>query len=221
MSYADLEERKSHLIRKALKGSCFGAPRTADPIETLTTTGGELNTLPESYSDFGWLTEEGMPFGRDVSQSDITSFGSTTPTRSDVTADTTTLTIIAQETKASTIALGTGADLAAIRAAAGTGEVRIDKPETPSAKYYRLLALAVDQDDTGAEIYIARFLPRAKVTGFNAQTYAGGDQAITWGVTFTAYSDSTLGFTESWLFGGPGWLNLLDDMGIEQESTGG
>src|SRR5690606_2911364 len=129
--------------------------------------------------------------------------------------------IIAQETKASTIALGTGADLAAIRAAAGTGEVRIDKPETPSAKYYRLLALAVDQDDTGAELYIARLLPRARVTDFNARTSAGGGQAITWGVTFTAYSDSARGFPESWLFGGAGWLDLLDDMGIEQESTGG
>lgn len=220
MSYADLEERKAHLIRKALKGSGFIAPTTAPTIETLTTgttaADVDLAPLPLGFDDLGWLTEEGMPFGRDVAQSDITSFGATTPTRSDVTADTSTLTVIAQETKAVTIGLATGADIAAMKAAAITGEVRIDKPETPSARYYRVLALAVDTSDTGKEIYIARYMPRAKVTGYAAQTYAGGDQAITWGTTFTAFKDSTLGFTESWLFGGPGWLELLDDMGIEQ-----
>src|SRR5690606_5051496 len=156
---------------------------------------------------------------RDVTQSDITSFGSTSPTRSDVTADTTTLTVVAQETKLLTIGLATGADLAAIKADATTGEVRIDKPETPSARYYRVLALAVDQSDSGAEIYIARFLPRAKVTGYSAQSFAGGDQAITWGTTFAGYKDSVTGFTESWLFGGPGWKELLEDMEIETETA--
>lgn len=219
MTYADIEDRKQSLIRKALKGSAFIAPITADAIESLTAGAtADLATLPEGYGDLGWLTEEGMPFGRDVTQSDITSFGSTSPTRSDVTADTTTLTVIAQETKALTIGLATGADLAAISAAAVTGETRIDKPETPSARYYRVLALAVDQSDTGAEIYVARFLPRAKVTGYAAQTYAGGDQAITWGTTFTGYKDSELGYTESWFFGGPGWLELLESMGIDQET---
>jgi hypothetical protein len=220
MSYADLEERKSHLIRKALKGSAFIADITAPTIASLTdgTTAADIDLapLPEGYDDLGWLTEEGMPFGRDVSQSDITSFGSTTPTRTDVVADTSTLTVIAQETKARTIGLSTGADMAAIKAAAITGEVRIDKPDAPAARHYRVLALAVDTSDTGKEIYIARYMPRAKVTGYAAQTYAGGDTAITWGTTFTAFKDSTLGFSESWLFGGPGWLELLDDMGIEQ-----
>lgn len=216
MSYAEIEQRKQALIRKALKGSAFIAPISAPVIETLTSgAGSDLATLPDGYGDLGWLTEEGMPFGRDVTQSDITSFGSTSPTRSDVTADTTTLTVVAQETKLLTIGLATGADLAAIKADATTGEVRIDKPETPSARYYRVLALAVDQSDSGAEIYIARFLPRAKVTGYSAQSFAGGDQAITWGTTFTGYKDSVTGFTESWLFGGPGWKELLTDMGIE------
>src|SRR5690606_18678140 len=159
MSYAEIEQRKQALIRKALKGSAFIAPISAPVIETLTSgSGSDLATLPEGYGDLGWLTEEGLPFGRDVTQSDITSFGSTSPTRSDVTADTTTLTVVAQETKLLTIGLATGADLAAIKADATTGEVRIDKPETPSARYYRVLALAVDQSDSGAEIYIARFL---------------------------------------------------------------
>ena len=91
MSYADIEERKQQLIRKALKGSVFIADITADPITALTAGAtADLSPLPTGYSDLGWLTEEGMPFGRDVGQSNVTSFGSQTPTRSDVTSDTTT-----------------------------------------------------------------------------------------------------------------------------------
>ena len=127
MSYADIEERKQQLIRKALKGSVFIADIAADPITALTTGAtADLSPLPTGYSDLGWLTEEGMPFGRDVGQSNVTSFGSQTPTRSDVTSDVTTLTVIPQETKGVTIGLYTGADMAAIEAAVTTGETWIE-----------------------------------------------------------------------------------------------
>lgn len=222
MSYADIEERKTELIRKALQGSAFGAPISAPAVDTLTSgADAELATLPEGYSDFGWLTDEGLAFGRDVTQSDITSFGSTTPTRSDITADTTTLTIVMQETNFNSIMLGTGADPRGIVADDTTGEVRIDKPDRPSARFYRVLGLAVDEDGEGREIYIARFMPRAKVTSYAAQSFTSGDQPITWGVTFTGYTDSALGFSESWMFGGPGWRALLEEMGIESDSGGG
>ena len=213
--YADLENRKQQLIRKALQGSAFFAEIDADPIGDLTTGAtSDLSPLPSGYDDLGWLTDEGIAFAGDTSQSDITSFGATTPTRSDITAETTTLTVVAQETKLRTIGLITGARDSAITADATTGEVRIDKPERPSARYYRVLALAVDESDSGAEIYIARFLPRAKVTSKTAPNFAGGDNAITYGVTLTGFKDSVLGYTESWIFGGPGWKELLTDMGI-------
>lgn len=220
MSYADIEKRKQQLIRKALKGSVFIADITADVVTALTAGAtADLSPLPAGYSDLGWLTEEGMPFGRDVAQSNVTSFGSQTPTRSDVTSDVTTLTVIPQETKKATIGMHTGADLAAITAAVTTGETWIEKPETPNTRFYRVLALAVDHADSGAEIYIARFMPRAKVTGYSAQSFQGGDAAITWGVTFTSEKDSTLGYTEASIFGGPGWLELLEDMDIVQDLT--
>lgn len=215
MTYADLENRKQQLIRKALKGSSFIAPSTAAAITSLTSGAtADLTPLDPDYDDLGWLTEEGIAFGRDVSTSNVTSFGSATPTRTDVTADTTTITVVCQETKLLTLGLATGADLAAIVADATTGEVKIDKPDTPEQRYYRNLNIAVDYSDTGKEIYVARWLPRAKVTGYAAQSYTGGDQALTWGVTLTGYKDSTLGYTESWIFGGPGWQELLTDMGI-------
>lgn len=213
--YADLEDRKAELIRKALQGSAFTAEMTADPIATLTSGAtSALVALPTGYSDTGWLTEEGMAFSRDVSQSDITSFGSVTPTRSDITNDVTQLTIVCQETKLVTIGLGTGADTAAIEADATTKEVSISKPERPSARHYRVLCLAVDEDDNGDEIYIARFFPRAKVISYSQQSFVSGDSAVTWGVTMQGFKDSALGYSERWLFGGPGWAALLTSMGI-------
>ena len=172
-----------------------------------------LVTLPSGWDDLGWLSTDGAQFSRDVSTSDVTSWGSVTPTRSDVTSDTSTLAVTAQETKLLTIGLATGADLAAVTPDAQTGEVRVEKPSRPASKHYRALSLAVDLGDAG-EIYIARFLPRAKVTNYAEQNFGGGDDPISWGVTLTGEEDSDLGFSESWLFGGPGWNALLADMGF-------
>jgi hypothetical protein len=170
-----------------------------------------LANLPAGWDDLGWLTEDGAAFARDVSQDETTSYGSATPTRTDVTSDVTALTVVAQETKLLTIGLAPGADLAAAVPAANTGEVRIDKPSRPKGQHYRVLSVAVDLGD-GGEIYLGRFLPRAKVSNFAEQAHNGG--VVPWGVTLTGEEDSTLGYSESWLFGGPGWNYLLQQMGF-------
>ncbi len=219
MAYEELKNKQTELIRKALEGSVFLADVTADPIDDLTVyTAGppvtiDLAPLPTDWDDLGWLSNDGAAFSRDVSTSDVTSWGSVSPTRSDVTADTSTLTVVAQETKLLTIGLATGADLAAVTPAANTGEVSIEKPARPSSKFYRVLSLAVDLGDAG-EIYIGRFMPRAKVTSYAEQSFGGGDDPISWGVTFTGYEDSVLGYSERWIFGGPGWQALLTEMGF-------
>jgi hypothetical protein len=174
----------------------------------------DLAPLPSGYDDLGWLTSDGMAFSRDVSASEVGSFGSVSPTRTDIVSDTTTLTVTAQETKLLTIGLATGADLANITPDPLTGEVSIAKPVRPKSRHYRVMSLAVDQGDAG-EIYLGRFLPRAKVTSYAEQSYANGDEAITWGVTFTGEEDSDLGYSERWIFGGPGWNALLADMGFD------
>ncbi len=218
-NYEALKNKQTELIRKSLDGSAFVAPVTAAAIDDLTTYKAgppvviDLAPLPTDYDDLGWLSGDGAQFSRDVSSSEVTSWGSVSPTRTDITADTTTLTVTAQETKLLTIGLATGADLSAITPAAGSGEVSIAKPTRPKSKHYRVLALAVDQGDAG-EIYVARFLPRAKVTGYAEQSFGGGDDPINWGVTFTGEEDSVLGYSERWIFGGPGWLALLDEMGF-------
>ena len=225
-SYETLRNKQSELIRKAMDGSVFLAPITATPITSLTTytaaiTGPpavpesiSLSPLPDGYDDLGWLTNDGAQFSRDVSSSEVTSWGSTSPTRTDVTTDTTTLTVTAQETKLLSIGLATGADLAAITPNAQSGEVSIAKPTRPTPRHYRALVLAVDNGD-GGEIYMARFLPRAKVSGYSEQAFGGGDDPITWGVTLTGEEDSALGYSERWIFGGPGWKHELAKMGFD------
>lgn len=216
--YAALANKKNELIRKALDGSAFIADIGAAAITALTDASGQLTELPEGYDDLGWLSSDGIQFGRDVSTSDVTSFGSTSPTRSDTNADTTTMTVVCQETKLLTIGLATGADLTNFVPSAGGG-VKIAKPTRPKSRFYRLLSVAVDDGDAG-EIYIARELPRAKVTSYAEQAFASGDDPITWGVTFTGQKDATLGYAEAYHFGGPGWAALLEDMGFAPAAAG-
>ena len=222
-SYDELKNKQQELIRKSLDGSVFIAPPTADAIDTLTEyhaavvgppavpAGISLKALPAEWDDLGWLTNDGAQFSRDVSNSETTSWGAVTPTRTDITSDTTTLQVTAQETKLLTIGLATGADLANIAPDAQTGEVRVAKPLRPKSAHYRVLSLAVDQADAG-EIYIARFLPNAKVSSYSEQAMNGGE--IPWGVTLTGEIDDVLGYSEEWLFGGPGWNALLTEMGF-------
>ena len=217
----DLKELKQELIRKTLGGSVFVAERTVSAINTLTESVAgppariELAALPVGYKDIGYTTDDGAQFSTETTTSDVTSWQSTSPTRSDITSETSTMTVTAQETKLLTIGLYLGVATAGIQGAAGTGEVVIKKPQRASARHYRVLALAID-GDPGSEIFIARFLPNAKITGRGEQAYSKSDQALTWPVTFTGFHDSAYGTAEAHFFGGPGWLALLDEMGITQ-----
>lgn len=224
-NYDDIKEHDSSLIRKALGGSLFIADEDADPIVSLTTwvaavTGppaipahAELNALPTGYADLGYLTDDGIGFENETSQSDTTSWQSTAPTRSDITTDTDTITVVAQETKLTTLGLFTGAVLTATQLATNTGELQIEKPERPSARFYRALALAVDGSGDD-EFLIARFYPRVKVTGKTGQKFGKGDDPISYGVTLTSYTDATLGYSCKYLFGGAGWRSKAAAMGF-------
>lgn len=220
VAYDAIKKLQTELIRKTIGGSVFIAPATAPVVATLTTATGvapdeviSLTALPAGYEDIGYMTDDGVSFSTETSVSDITSFQAAQPTRSDITSETSTMTLQAQETKLLTLGLYTGAELSSIVANAATGEVRIAKPERPSSRFYRVLSLAIDENEFG-EIYIARFLPRAKVTGKAEQAYAKADQALTWGLTFTGFKDSTLGSAEVHYFGGAGWKGLLSQMAI-------
>jgi hypothetical protein len=222
--YDAVANKQRQLIRKALDGSVFAAPfldgagAPTDLIAALTTYAAgppvviDLTPLPTDYDDLGLLSTDGASFASDTTSSDVQSWGSVTPTRSDIISDTTTLTIVAQETKALTIGIGAGIDASALVPTANTGEISIEKATKPQGLYYRLLSVAVDLSDAG-EIYVARFLPRAKLTNRGEQAYGGGDDPIAWSYTFTGEVDDAAGYSERWLFGGAGWQALLTEMG--------
>lgn len=215
-NYADLADKKNQLIRKALTGSVFIAPPSVADLVSLTSgASSALVALPTGWKDLGWVTKDGVGYGRETEQSEVTSFGSQQPTRTDQVSDVLSMTVTAQETSLLTLGLYIGVDTTGIEAAAVTGEVRIAKPQFAANYHYRVLGLFVDEVEEG-EIYMARYFPYAKITERGEQTMSDGDDPVTYSLTFRAEEDSALGTDAEWLFGGPGWLAMLDDMGIDQ-----
>jgi hypothetical protein len=215
-NYADLADKKNQLIRKSLTGSVFIAPPSVVNLASLTSgASAALVALPTGWEDLGWVTKDGVGYGRETAQSEVTSFGSQQPTRSDQTSDVLSMTVVAQETKLLTLGLYIGVDTTGIEAAAVTGEVRIAKPNIAANYHYRVLGLFVDEIEEG-EIYMGRYYPYGKITERGEQNMSDGDDPVTYNLTFRAEEDSATGTDAEWLFGGPGWLALLDDMGIDQ-----
>lgn len=212
-AWDELKKHQNHLIRKALEGSVFAAPVTAPAVTALTDTTSELLAVPTGYVDLGFMSDDGAQFSAEIDSSDTTSWGSVEPTRRDITQDVTTLQGFFQETNKMTIALYTGVDAASMTPDATSGELKVDKPDRPASRHYRILTIGVDLADAG-EIYVARFLPRASVTDKDDQAFQSGDDPLGWPVTMTAYKDAALGTSESYFFGGPGWKALLADMGF-------
>jgi hypothetical protein len=212
-SYDALMGKKQQLIRKARKGSVFVAPTTADHVENLTdTTDSLLKPLPAGYRDLGWMTDDGAQFSSNIDTSDTTSWGSITPTRTDINNESSELQVACQETNLMTIGLYVGVATSGITAGAN-GEVKILKPLQPMKQSYHVLSLAVDENPDG-EIYIARYWPNAEVTDKDDTAMSSGDDPQLWPVTLSARPDSEEGYSEAWLFGGPGWLAICEDMGI-------
>lgn len=215
--YADIAVKQDQLIRKGLDGSAFLAPSSATAITNITVDGASAGTptlalLPEGYDDFGLISDAGAVFSNKVNSADITSWGRVEPSRRDITSDVTSLHIVGQETKLVTIGAFAGVDTSLITPDGTTGEVHVSKPSRPVALTYRLFTLAVDQTDAG-EIYVGTFMPRVQLTDKGDQAYMSGSDGIYWDTTWTAFTDSTLGFAVRYIFGGAGWKALLTEMG--------
>lgn len=218
-NFDSIKKHQSELIRKALSGSVFIAEATAAGIEDLTEATGTapdqvigLAALPVDYRDLGLLSDDGVSHSSETTSSDVTSWQNVSPSRSDITSEITTISLLAQETSLVTLGLYSGSAFSSLVVDATTGELSIPKAARPSSKFYRLLTLAVDENEFG-EIYLARYFPRAKITGKAEQAFAKGDTPIGWGLTFQGYEDSTVGYSERLIFGGPGWLGLKTKMG--------
>lgn len=218
MPYSAVREKQNELIRKARDGSVFIAPMSTANLASLTTGAGSDLISLTGWEDLGWISADGATFGRETEQSDVTAFGSSEPVRSDITSDVITMSVVALETKLLTLGLYIGIDTTGVEAALTTGELRIAKPSRAANLHYRVLGLFVDEVEEG-EIYLARYMPRAKITERGEQAYSSGDDPVSYSLTFTGYEDSTTGTSHEWLFGGPGWEAMLTDMGIAQDTV--
>jgi hypothetical protein len=217
-TYADWEDRNTSLIRKALRGSALIAPySTADLVSLTSGSSGALVSLPTGYKDLGLITKDGFGFPRETEQSEVTSFGYNTPTRTDQVSDVMSMTVTCQETKLITLGLYIGVDTTNLQAAATTGELRIAKPSTALNFHYRLLQLAVDENEAG-EIYMARYFPYAKVIERGEQSVSDGDDPIQYNLTWRAEPDPVSGKDVEFIYGGPGWKSMLSSMGVTQAS---
>jgi hypothetical protein len=220
-NFADLRTAQEELVRKTLDGAVFrksigdGTDHISVDVlfDDTALTKGELLELPTGWEDQGLLSTAGITFGREVSTSNTSALGRTTPVRSDVQGDTDTLNFVAIETNRQSIELGTGAVVAAGSRDNATGALEIKKPPRPKARAYRWLSVAQDENEFG-EVYVCRYLPRGKITSYGEQAFVSGDDAIGWGATITGENDSAWGSPGSWLFGGPGWNALLVKMGF-------
>lgn len=214
--YTAVANRQAQLIRKAKQGSVFIAQLTADDYDETVftdTTDHLLMALPTGYSDLGLTTTDGVAFGSTINSSDVTSWGFTSPTRTDMISEDTTATISFQETNKNTLALYTGVAPTAVTAT--NGVTALYKPLVPIRGEYHVLFLAEDQAPEGP-VYIARYWPVATLTDKSDQSYAQGDAPILWPVQLSARPSEALGTSEINLFGGPGWVAQLEDMGITE-----
>lgn len=218
ITYDDISNLKSQLVRKGLNGGFHVAPITADPISTISAAGGDIQALPAGYRSVGYLSTDGIALSVADTETDISAWQSSDPIRSDITKRTTTAKLTGLETNATIIALCNSVDLDSLSPNPTTGELQILTPSTPTKRYYRAAAIAVDATDAG-EIWMVRFFPRMSATAIDDQTFSNGDNPIEWGVTLQAYPDPDLGYATASIFGGPGWLPLVGDMGFDDSSS--
>ena len=212
--YADIDARNEQNVRKALRGSVFGAATSADAVTALTTgSGATLNALPSGYNDFGQLSDAGAVLGSAVTQTDVMGWGRVVPVRTDITQNKRTIALVGLECNAMTFSLYFQQAPGSLTPDGTTGEVQITENDTPTVQYWRILALAVDVNASG-EIYLGRFFPFCSVTKLGDIKFDSAKDVISFDATLTAYQDSVLGYSSKFLAGGPGWQPNLTAMGF-------
>jgi hypothetical protein len=196
-------------IRKALAGGVLWAPiATALPASLTVDSAGSpgtpvLQTLT-GFTSLGCLSEDGVTFSEDISDSTITPWGSLDPARRDIVTDVTTCHMVALETNKQTLAMYYDVDASTLTPDVTTAELHIDKSASAVAKYSRFIILGQD-GASGSEYWPAKILPRASITSRGDMAFMGGDTAILYDVTLTAFKDATAGYAVRNVWCGPGW----------------
>ncbi|AZM53338.1 phage tail protein [Streptomyces sp. WAC 01529] len=197
---------RNDYIRKQLMQAVYAADYTAAAVTApFAAADGALAALPAGYVPVGYTTDDGLTFTGDLSMTDVTSSQSVEPTRSDVESDVLTVQYAPQETNQATVALFEGLPLSGTDALPAIGEAwSWARPATPKNPYRRLLCIGLDYNDSGAEIYVVKFFPRARLTSRDDEQWARSTETQR-PVTFTAYRDPVLKTPCSNWVDGPGW----------------
>lgn len=212
-NFTTMADLRSSLIRKALRYAVFaadpGAPAVANPFDTA----GILQTLPAGYVPVGFTTTDGVTFSGDLSNSDVESGQSASPTRSDVEKDVVTAQWVPQETNAAAVSLFENLPLSGAGALPemGTAAWTWSRPLTPPTLYRRLLFIAEDLNKaTGNPLYIVRHMPSALRTGREDEKWTRTSE-IARGVTYQAYVDDAVGTDSVTWIDGPGWRDYAPE----------
>ncbi|MDX2551327.1 phage tail tube protein [Streptomyces stelliscabiei] len=208
--FTTIAELRAGLIRKALRYAIFAADASADAVTDPFDVDGVLQTLPAGYVPVGYTTTDGVTFSGDLSNSDVESGQSASPTRSDVESDTQTAAWVPQETNAAAVALYENLPLSGGGAlpALGTAAWTWSRPKTPPTRYRRLLFIAEDLNKaTGQALYIVKHFPSALRSGREDEQWTRTSE-ISRGVTYQAYVDDELGTDCLTWIDGPGWRDL-------------
>lgn len=215
-SLSAVTDDNNDLILKATDFAVFRAPLSAAAVTQATlfspTTGQLLSDLfTTTYKPVGFVTDNGATFSRKISKEDITAMQSIAPVRSDVTGDETTMKYEPMETNWLNIATYLGVDPASLTTTPDAGgSISVDQSASGSFGAARWLAVAYD---TARDIYIAKHFPNGVVDAVEDQQFQKTG-SFGYPVTVKALFDSTVGTDVRWLYGGPGWLSRIADIGL-------
>lgn len=207
---------KDH-IRKGKKVAVFTAPM-ATTFPTAITEGG-VSTTPVTLKELtgfkgvGLLRkDDGVPWSRDQSTTDVMAIGFQDPVRSDMDSDTFSFQMTPLQTFRPVIEKFLNVDLSAITPDPNTGEISFPQPTDGNVNQFRWLCLA--QDGIGADrIWWGRGLTAGVVSATDDQNM-GGDDPWMWPMTVSSQTDTTLGYAVHHYFGGPGWKSRLASLGF-------
>ncbi|MER7967786.1 phage tail protein [Streptomyces sp. NPDC096080] len=211
--FGTIAELRQSLIRKALRYAIFAADTTAAAVTAPFDNTGILQALPAGYVPVGYTTTDGITFSGDLSNSDVESGQSASPTRSDVETDTMTAQWVPQETNAAAVALYENLPLSGAGALPdlGTATWTWSRPKTPPTRYRRLVFIAEDLNkSTGQPLYIVKHMPSALRSGREDEQWTRTAE-ISRGVTYQAYIDDVLGTDMKTWIDGPGWRDFVPE----------
>ena len=198
---------RSDLVRKALYGSVLVQDYTVAAAQAFASWNpfdadtGLLTALSANWTDLGYLTEDGIEFGKSADFAETSSWQTRDKLRSDATSDQDTATMTFLETKPEIEAIYNSLPLSTMPGV-GTTNYSYQKPAVPALLFRSLLFIGVDGSGDQVE-YVVRLWPRALMNGPDNSTWNASSES-SWPMAFTPYPDSNAGFAVKTWRDGPG-----------------